>query len=149
MLTPRSTDHNFPDLEDESDWWTAASLPPHSLSLQLCGPAALWAAANRSAVESGAGNAGLRRATGHSLGLLAFPALHTSACSPEDMALGRHILVAPSFSALSKAGKKAQVAACCFLLGTSLECCRMGSRELLESKPRAVTSTGCIRCWSN
>lgn len=54
-----------------------------------------------------------------------------------------------SATAPRKAGKIAQVDACCFLLGTRLKCYQMGSRELLESKTTAVISTGCIRHWSN
>lgn len=61
----------------------------------------------------------------------------------KDVALGGCIPVSLSASALHDAGEKGEVGTCCFLLGTRIECCQMGSWELMESKPTAVDSTAC------
>lgn len=53
--------------------------------------------------------------------------------------------MSPSASALHNAGKKGQVGTCCFLLGSRIECCWLGSWELLKSKHTALDSTICTR----
>lgn len=71
-------------------------------------------------------------------------------CTPGlfwKVALGQYIPVAPRASAPSKAGKKPNLMPAVSSLAPDLNI--MGSRELLESKPTAIISTGCIRPWSN
>jgi len=128
-----STDHNLPVRDDQSGQRTAAR-PSHSLSLQPCSPAV-----TRSMAEGRAGAAELRGATRHSRWPLTLPpCVPVLLGRPQDGTSPRH-----------PGRGRNQVGVCCFPLGTRRKCCRMGSRELLESKATAVAATGWIRRWSN